>query len=249
VTFDEDLLVFIDETGHELIPKAAPYFGLGGIIIYGADYARAIESPWEVLRTSMGLRPGQPLHAATDFSVYAKHLDEMQKFFAFGDFFRHVAIATDRTKSNTNPFITASCGGLIRNVGRALLKTIQKRPVSRVVYVLEHSQRLHSTYEKLVGPSGPTLVSSDGTRLQFPHVWSAIRKASCIPGLEVSDFVLHAAQGQVAARLKRPTAPVRKDFHAVFQIVNPHYVEYMEINEAETTESEGPPGVFRIGLL
>lgn len=245
---DQDLLVFIDETGHEDITNSARLFGVGGIIVYGAAYAQAVEQPWKAIRTQLALLPDQPLHAASDFKLYNSALPQLANFFEQGAFVRHVSIVTPRTTSNFNPFITATCAGLVRNVGRALVSALKTVVVSRVVYILEHSERLHTEYAKLVGPTGPTLIGADGRRHVFPQFWGALRKSSCTPGLEVADFVLHAAQAQVRAKAENPQAKDRKDFHAVFRSVPSHFVEYMEINNAQSTPGEGPPGVWRIGL-
>lgn len=249
ITEDQDLLVFIDETGHEDIANSAKLFGVGGIIVYGAAYLAAIERPWQEIRTQLSLPPDQPLHAASDFELYKSALPQIANFFNQGAFVRHVSIVTPQTTSNFNPFITATCCGLVRNVGRALVSALRTVSVSRVVYILEHSERLHAEYAKLVGPTGPTLIGADGRRHIFPQVWCALRKSSCTPGLEVADFVLHAAQAQVRARAKSPQAKERKDFHAVFRSVPDDFVEYMEINDATATEGDGLPGVWRIGLL
>jgi hypothetical protein len=248
VISDDDLLVFIDETGHEALPPAAPIFGIGGIIVYGADYTTCVEHPWSVIRQAIGLSATQPLHAASDFERYKQHLPAIEKFFLEGVFVRHASIVTPETTSNFDAFITSSCAGLARNVGRTLARVCKNAPVNRLVYVVEHSQRLHSKYQSLIGPTGPTLIASDGSRRVFTQQWAAIRKTSCSAGLEVSDFVMHAAQGHVRSLRQNPDAPCRKDFEVVFRRVSPDHVEYMEINTAEATPSDGPPGAFRIGL-
>lgn len=245
---DEDLLVFIDETGHEVISDDKSIFGTGGIIVYGADYHKNIEVPWGKLRETIGLANDQPLHAASDFDIYKNHLEALSNFFISGFFVRHISIITPKTTSNFDPFITATCAGMARNVGRTLARVCGNSAVNRIVYIVEHSERLHSTYEKLVTPAGPTLESLDGTKKTFPHQWATLRKSSCTAGLEIADFVLHAAQGQVRAELKNANAPYRKDFKAVFRDVHTDYVEYMRIDDAQATPADGPPGMFRIGL-
>lgn len=249
MTSDRDLLVFVDETGHEAATNSAQLFGVGGIIVYGADYSREVELPWQRIRTQLRIAEGQPLHAATDRQKYKTALPQIGAFFEGGNFIRHVSIVTPRTISDFSQFITATCGGLFRNVGRALARVLTSSPVSRVVYVLEHSERLHAKYARLVGPDGLTLVRDDGTRHSFPHVWAALRKSSCTAGLEVADFVLHAAQAQMRSQAENPRSRERKDFVAVFRSVPAHLVEYMEINAANATPGEGATGTWRIGLL
>ena len=243
-----DLVVFVDETGHENLSESDAVFGVGGIIVHGATYSKVVEEPWLRTRSKIGFAPDEPLHASTDFDRYKNHLDLLAEFFRQGAFIRHVSIVDDATKSTFDPFITATCAGFFRNVCRALVHATQFVQIDRVVYIVEHSERLHSSYAKLVGETGPTLLASNGSKTTFPHLWGAIRKSSCAPGLEVADFVMHAAQGQVKARRRNASAQMRRDFQAVFRSVPDHFVEYMEINEANSTTNDGPPGTFRIGL-
>lgn len=246
-TYDDDFLVFIDETGHEQLSPGGGLFGLGGVVVYGADYARNVVEPWGEIRTRMGVPAGCPLHAA-DRPVYKGHEEAIAEFFLTGVFVRHASIVTSATVTNVDPFVATACGGLFRNILRALGRVSSTSPIGRVVYVVEHSERLQSEYQKLVGPNGPVLVDARGGHREFPHVWAALRKTACEPGLEVSDFVLHAAYGQVRAKLASPVASFRRDFDCVFRKVHRELVEYMEINEINSARTDGPPGLFRIPL-
>jgi hypothetical protein len=245
---ETDLLVFLDETGHEDFAGTERLFGVGGVIACAPDYFSQVERPWFNIRQSIGLAPTQPLHAATDLELYRANLPSIAEFFQKGVFVRHTSIVTAATDSTMNAFVTATCAGLARNVGRVLARVCSTGDVERVVYIVEHSTRLHDQYQSLYGQVGPTLIRTDGTRRAFPHIWCAMRKSSCNPGLEVSDFILHAAQGHVRSRKRDPHAPYRKDFQVVFRDVSRDLVEYMEITTAVATESDGVPGTFTIGL-
>jgi hypothetical protein len=249
LSYDDDLLVFIDETGHEQLSHGNGLFGLGGIIVYGADYNRNVVQPWGAIRSQMNFPGDEPLHAAADRLRYFPHLELLANFFLTGIFVRHAAIVTSATVTNADPFVATACGGLFRNMGRALGRVCKSSPIGRILFVLEHSERLKSAYQKLCGPSGPTLIDARGGRREFPHLWATLPKSACEPGLEVADFVLHAAQGQVRTKLRNSNAPFRKDFDCVFRKVHPEHVEYMEINRIEATPADGPRGLFRIGLL
>ena len=152
------------------------------------------------------------------------------------------------TEANVEPFVAAACGGLFRNMGRVLSRVIGNSPIGRVVYIVEHSERLRSEYEKLMGPTGPTFFDTGGNQRKFPHVWAALRKTNCEPGLEVSDFVLHAAHGHVRGRMEGKLDASRADFECVFRSASRDLVEYMEITKLQSEPMEGPPGLQRISL-
>jgi hypothetical protein len=59
-------------------------------------------------------------------------------------------------------------------------------------------------------------------------------KTSRKPGLEVADFLMHAADGYVHARLKGTDDPQRKDFKATFQDVDPRLTSFLEVIKVET---------------
>lgn len=247
VTFDSDLLVFVDETGEERLNRKFPIFGVGGVMVFGSQYHREIELPWAEIRKSIGLAPDVPLHAATDFEKYKCCLDSIADLFSSGQFVRHAALVTDQTIHDQDPFTIAAVNGLARNVGRVLARTYLTDQINRIVYVIEHSERLQPRFEKAVG-SQMTLARSDGKRFTFPQVWALIKKTACEPGLEISDFVMHAAFGHVRTQLRNPRKEPRRDFYSVFRSVPEHYVEYMEVNTSQVTNTDGPPGIIRIGL-
>lgn len=246
-TYDEDVLVFIDETGHEKLSSAG-LFGLGGIMVRGAYYQRMIVQPWSKLRAEIGIAHGKPFHASENKSAYMPYVTDIARFFEDGRFVRHAAMVTTETVSDREPMATAAFGGLFRNFGRALVRFARSGSISRVVFVVEHSERLFTEYQKFAASRGPAVVNQYGERLEFPPVWAALKKSSCEPGLEVADFVLHAAHGHVRSRLKGKSGAPRLDFRTVFQSPAPDLVEYMEINTFESKPGDGPPGVVRIGL-
>lgn len=68
----------------------------------------------------------------------------------------------------------------------------------------------------------------DGKRIPFQcHL---TRKDQAEPALEVADFIMHAAGGQVRGSLKGRTG-FRLDFQSVFQSVEDQLASYMSVEE------------------
>ncbi len=59
----DDLLVFIDDTGHESFSGNQKYYGLGGCAVLGAHYGR-LKSLWMDVRNRINGSPDAPLHAS-----------------------------------------------------------------------------------------------------------------------------------------------------------------------------------------
>jgi hypothetical protein len=63
----EDLLIFIDDTGHESFAGNQEYYGLGGCAVLGAHYGR-LNTLWMDVRDRINGSPDTPLHAS-DMSI------------------------------------------------------------------------------------------------------------------------------------------------------------------------------------
>jgi hypothetical protein len=60
----DDLLVFIDDTGHESFAGDQEYYGLGGCAVLGVHYGR-LKSLWMDVRNRINGSPDAPLHGRT----------------------------------------------------------------------------------------------------------------------------------------------------------------------------------------
>jgi hypothetical protein len=85
-TFDEelkpsadDLLVFVDETGHETFVGNQGFYGLGGCAVLGAGYAH-LKERWRAIRKAINGDPDLPLHGS-EFERKADNFAVLSEFF------------------------------------------------------------------------------------------------------------------------------------------------------------------------
>jgi hypothetical protein len=227
------LLVFIDETGHErLADPKYPVFGLGGCAVLAKDYDERLAHPWRELKTRHFGGPDTPLHASTSRSLTQAQLEALDRFFRTESFFRVASVLSDKTVlcDGFRPYqvVAPSLRQRIADVARPI-------DFSRVAMIFEESERTDplvvqhfASYKlKRVRNSVSTPIPVDGYFMA---------KSSCEPGLEVADFVMHAAGTYVRARLRGVDDPQRRDFMATFQAVDFRLQSFMEILTAQCTQ-------------
>ena len=90
----DDLLVFIDDTGHETFAGNQQFYGLGACVVLGAGYAH-LKAQWGAVRTIATGSPDAPLHAST-IERKPENFAALSEFFLDPSFIR---IAVTTTKS------------------------------------------------------------------------------------------------------------------------------------------------------
>ena len=79
---DNCLLVFIDETGHELLnDPVQKVFGLAGCAVISGSLDTAVRQPWRDVRRIVVGTPDAPLHAADHREPTRQQLDAVNNFF------------------------------------------------------------------------------------------------------------------------------------------------------------------------
>jgi hypothetical protein len=225
---DKTLLVFIDETGNELLkdPKF-PIFGIGGCVAESGNYITNVRNPWHFLKNEEFDGENQPLHATDLRKPTESQIDILNKFFSTCAFGRFAVVMSNKTilKSDQNLYHL-----IVRSVFERINYIAQNSVFDSICIIIEESQRTDE------------LNMDFFTRYDFikngekvPVKYFIMSKKLNEPGLEVGDFIIHTAGISVRDRLsgKRTKEKERKDFEAVFKNVDQKLSSYFEITMIE----------------
>jgi hypothetical protein len=132
----DDLIVFVDDTGHETFAGNQGYYGLGGCIVTGASYELSVKPKWRDVRQAIKGNPDASLHGS-DITMDAKQetFAILQGFFELPTFIR-VAVTTTKIACRHAPL--CPCHGGANQNNRAICITT---PGQALFIVVESSKR------------------------------------------------------------------------------------------------------------
>jgi hypothetical protein len=219
----DGLLVFIDETGHEEF-KGIDYYGFGGCAILASDLECAINVPWRAVRKLVNGDVDKPLHASkfTHKNPTKEQIGAVADFFEQPTFMRFAAVLSNVTEL---PAELRPIDAALKMLGQRIQMLVDRVPLTQVAVIFEHSQRANSLTEKYF--TGFVFMK-DGREILTEPLW--MKKAENEPGLEVSDFVMHAVSG----KMRSPIANLQEfplDFQSVFMKVPSRLISFMRIDK------------------
>lgn len=240
---NDTLLVFIDETGHEkLADRRYPIFGLGGCVVRADEYLSAIHNPWTSMKSTCFPQVTGPLHA-TGLRPTPQQATGIADVFLNGRFGRIASVLSNRTAINTSHVrYQLTTGSLMKRLENVALTFW---PFSSIIFVLESSERADRLAIKYFGPYDKLEgIGADDRPVVLPITKLFADKPAAVSGLEVADFIMHAAGKCVyGGGTGNGQARSRRDFQAVFASVPATLASFMEISavnpSASPTESTG----------
>lgn len=223
------LLVGVDETGHELFAdQQYPIFGIGGCAVLLQDYHDNLDEPWKSLKEQHFGGYASKLHASELGQVTSSQVNALGAFFSDHQFFRFAAMAGSSYINNSKAPLVQLLGATIWQQVAEIARWSQP---TEVVVSIEDSERLRT---ELYGYIAGYEIGNERIRIK-PRVFLANKDAKQ-SFMEVADFVMHAAGGQLRSRLLgklQPMQPIRKDFASVFQNVDSKFTYHRELLEAK----------------
>ena len=221
------VLVFIDETGHELLKdKQYPVFGLGGCLCLARDYQRQIFEPWKLVESTFD-KSQLPLHASAlpKHQMTDVHFEAINNFFTNNVFARFACIVSNRTiNSSPYDYFTVTIADLHEKV-RTILQWLT---FDRMVMFIESSERTKQRITSHFDQYG--LKKADDTQIPIDHFF--IHKKHNEPGIIVADFIIQTAGSTVYSKGKNMITSYaeRRDFRSVFGSVDEKLVSFIEID-------------------
>jgi hypothetical protein len=217
----DDLLVFVDDTGHETFAGNQGFYGLGACVVLGAGYAH-LKAKWGKVRTIAAGGPDAPLHAST-IERKRENFEALSRFFLDPSFIR---IAVTTTKDIGLPPNMHPCVPVMGQLREEIATVASALPCKRIWVFVESSQRA----DPVVRHCSDQLTSLDTSR-PLPVERCFMPKSSNEAGLEVADFIVSAASSEVQRRL-RGTPGHAPDFNDVFCRLAAEGCRYREIASA-----------------
>jgi hypothetical protein len=233
----DDLLVFIDDTGHETFAGNQGFYGLGGCIVLGEHYPY-LKQRWCAVRNAINGNYGVPLHGS-ELKRTPENFSVLSEFFLDPSFGR---VAATATRQVTLPPSMHPSVPILAQLQKEITFVAAKVPCKSVQIIVESSQRADTIIRACFSRLVPI-----GDAEPLPVKTSLMPKASNEPGLEVADFIVSAAGSQVRRRQRGQNGHA-PDFADVFCRLPALGCRYREIERVDIDQS-GLVSVTGIALV
>ena len=201
-----------------------------------ADYDRLCKPEWRRMKKRLLGDSEIPLHANELTAKDKDKIEAVSSFFREQSFTRLAAIAH---KSSTLEGSWSVPKNLVMALITLFRSALCKYPFTGMVVIYEDTDRLRLEICQELG-SLLVEVQEWGFNHTVPYEFYLMPKRAVEPGLEIADFIMHAAGGRVREQNNGRIAD-RRDFDVVFKSVSPDLAAYQEIKSVEWLQ-QSPSG-------
>lgn len=232
-----DLLVFIDDTGHETFAGNQEFYGLGGCVVLAEHYPHLIDK-WRTVRKAINGDTNLPLHGST-MPRNNENFAVLSEFFLDRSFCR---IAATITKAVILPPEMHPCVPVMGELQKEITSIADLLPCKSISIIVEGSERADKIVQACFNQLSPIHGSSP-----LPVVKSFMLKSSNEPGLEVADFIVGAASSEMQRRMRGQKGHAH-DFNHVFCRLPALCCHYREVSHVAVDDS-GRVSVTGVALV
>ena len=224
---NEDILIFVDETGHEeLADPNFPVFGLAGCLVAAREYDSVIKQPWQSIYAEPFDNRQEPLHACEAQAYTSKQKEAIGEFFKKQSFARIATVTCDKAQLPIELFRYQAIASLFEEQLRQILQTYEFNSVAMVFESCERTDRFAKQYF-----SGARFSNKEKKEILVEcYFVQKSKKFRGEPGLETVDFIVNAAGGRTKAR-RMGNENTRLDFQCIFTGAHWHPVGFRELGD------------------
>jgi len=231
------LLVFVDETGNDSLrdPKY-PIFGFGALALQAEVYCNSLREAWLQMKDVAFSGRNMELHACDLRPPTGAQIENLNAFFRCHNFARISRIFTiDTALKDVDTLVCFSEG-----LKKCIEKQARLTSCTSVALVFEHSDNLLSRIEPYFRNCEFAIPRSEGRVCRVPLSCYSMDKTLKESGLEIADFIAHAAGTAVRDRLngKISTSGQRPDIAAIFVMPENSWSDFLEIKSVWKSSSD-----------